>query len=241
MNILVCAKQPIGNYSEHMLYPVDFSSIITAIEIKKKYGGNVTALTLGPEKSKDILKDALALGVDKAVLICDNVDAGSDTLATSRILSKAIEYLGGFDLIICGEKSTDGETGQVPIELASLLKISINCSVTKIKEVNNNSIEIIKKIDNGYAEMQQYIPGIMTVNSNIVEMYRPGLQGLLNIREKGIDILTNNELKIESNKCGIKGSATCVKDLKKIKLDSNCTFFNKDAVSEIVKIIAEKS
>lgn len=136
MRILVCVKQvpeaeevlfhP-GSYTlqreraQMILNPADAACLEIALRIREKCGAHVALLSMGPPGAGQMLRNLAAVGGDAFYLVSDPVFAGADTYATASILSRAIRYLGGFDLILCGDKSTDGETGQVGPELAAML------------------------------------------------------------------------------------------------------------------------
>ncbi|HKL42959.1 MAG TPA: electron transfer flavoprotein subunit beta/FixA family protein, partial [Clostridia bacterium] len=139
MNIIVCIKQ-VPNTNEvkidpkkgtliregvpSIINPEDKHGLEEAIRLKEKVGGKVTVLTMGPPQAKVALKEALAMGADEAILVSDRAFAGSDTLATSYVLSKAIEKIGVFDIIFCGRQAIDGDTAQVGPQIAENLQIS---------------------------------------------------------------------------------------------------------------------
>ena len=106
-----------------MINPADLNAVEEGLCIKDEIGGSVTVLSMGPASTESMLRQTAAMGADQLCLINDPAFAGADTYATAKTLSKAVEYLGGFDLLICGRRSIDGETGQVGPELAALLNI----------------------------------------------------------------------------------------------------------------------
>ena len=98
---------------ESIINPLDLYAIETALRIAEAHDGEVVALSMGPPGAREALREAIAMGCDRAVLLSSKDFAGSDTFATSYTLSQAVRTMGGFDLIICGERATDGDTGQV--------------------------------------------------------------------------------------------------------------------------------
>jgi len=125
----------IRNGVESEVNPFDMYAIEEAIRLKEKHGGQVIAISMGPPQAEYALREALALGCDEAILLTDRKFAGADTLATSYTLSLAISKIKPFDLIICGHKTTDGDTGQVGPELAAWLKIPHGSYIRKIVQV----------------------------------------------------------------------------------------------------------
>ena len=116
--------------------PLDLYAIEAALRLREKHGGTVTAITMGPPNAMFALREAIALGCDDAVLLSARQFAGADTWATSYVLSKAIRKLGDYDLILCGERATDGDTGQVGPGIAAWLDIPMSTFVSKIREVD---------------------------------------------------------------------------------------------------------
>src|SRR5512142_630861 len=109
--------------------PEDLNALEMALEVKERYGGEVTVLTMGPAMAAEVLRDALYRGADRVVLLSDRRFAGADTLATSYTLKCAIEKLGQFDLVLCGRQAIDGDTAQVGPQTAEKLGIpQITCA-----------------------------------------------------------------------------------------------------------------
>ena len=129
--------------------PFDLYAVEEAVRIKEQLGGEVTALSMGPESAKMSLIEALSMGADKAVLLCDRAYAGSDTWATSYALAKAIEKIGGVDLVICGKHAVDGDTAQVGPGIAAKLDIIQATNVSKVEEVSDDVITVSRMNETG--------------------------------------------------------------------------------------------
>ncbi|HUZ17149.1 MAG TPA: electron transfer flavoprotein subunit beta/FixA family protein, partial [Spirochaetia bacterium] len=110
--------------------PLDLYAVEAALRLRERYGGTITALSMGPAGADRSLREVIAMGCDDAVLVTGREFAGSDTLATSRALSRAIGRLGGCDLVISGERATDGDTGQVGPGTAALLDVPLAAYVS---------------------------------------------------------------------------------------------------------------
>jgi len=106
-----------------ILNPEDRNAVETALMLKEKYDGTVTALTMGPPQAEEVLEEIIAMGVDDGILLSDRAFAGSDTLITAFTLSRAVMKIGKFDLIICGRQAIDGDTAQVGPQLAGFLDL----------------------------------------------------------------------------------------------------------------------
>jgi len=109
---------------ESIINPLDLYAIEAGIQLKEKYGAKVTAITMGPPSAVKALREAIAMGCDDGILLSGNEFAGSDTRATSYVLAEAIKKIKAYDLILTGERATDGDTGQVGPGIASFLNLS---------------------------------------------------------------------------------------------------------------------
>ena len=119
--------------------PYDLYAIETALRLKDKYGGEVFALCMGVSSAKQSLIKTIALGVDKAYLLCDKKFAGADTFSTSYVLAEGIKKIDKYDIIICGKQSSDGDTGQVGVEIAEKLALPF---ITNVINVDVQNAEI---------------------------------------------------------------------------------------------------
>ena len=120
-----------------------------ALRIKDKFGGTVTAITMGPQRASDILRECLYMGADSVYLISDRKFAGADTLATSYVLSEAIKKIGNYDLIFAGRQAIDGDTAQVGPQTAEKLNLPQVTYVEEILEMSETHAMIRRKIDGG--------------------------------------------------------------------------------------------
>lgn len=226
MNIIVCIKQ-VPNTNEvkidpkkgtliregvpSIINPEDKHGLEEAIRLKEKVGGKVTVLTMGPPQAKVALKEALAMGADEAILVSDRAFAGSDTLATSYVLSKAIEKIGSFDIIFCGRQAIDGDTAQVGPQIAENLGISQVTYATKF-EMNGELIEIRRALEDGYSVIETKLPVLVTVLDKINKPRYPSIKGVVNAFSKSeIKVLSAVDLSLDETRLGLDGSPTKVK------------------------------
>jgi len=117
---------------EAIVNPLDLYAIEIAIRLRQQYGGEVVGISMGPPKAESALKEAIAMGIDSGILISDKAFAGSDTWATSYVLASAIRRIGEFDVVICGERATDGDTGQVGPGIAGFLELPVATYISRI-------------------------------------------------------------------------------------------------------------
>jgi electron transfer flavoprotein beta subunit len=189
--------------------PFDMYAIEEGIRLKERWGGSVLALSMGPPPAERALRESLALGCDDAVLLSDRKFAGADTLATSYTLSRAIQRIRSFDLIICGHKTTDGDTGQVGPGLAQWLGVPHVSYVRKIVKVTEDAITVERTLENVYEELEIPLPCLITVTKEINEPRLPSFRRKMETRKMTIPVWTAEDLG-EDDRYGLGGSPTRV-------------------------------
>ncbi len=195
-----------------VINPFDLNALEAAVQIKEKLGGSVTAISMGPPQAESTLRDALARGADRAILLTDRRFAGADTLATSYTLAGAVKKLGIFDLILCGEKTIDGDTAQVGAEVAEHLGIPHVAYVDEIKEVSDDRIVVSSKIGRYYYTFALNFPGLITVTKDVNVPRLPKLKDKLRARKAEIEVWNAEDLSEVASveKFGFPGSPTQV-------------------------------
>lgn len=143
--------------------PEDLHALESALEIRDRFGGTVTVLTMGPPKAGDVLRDCLYRGADRAILVTDRRAAGSDTLATSYILSQAVKSVGKFDLVFCGRQAIDGDTAQVGPQIAEKLGVPQITYLEEVVSAEEKSIRVRRNVGNGWEIVQAPVPVLITV------------------------------------------------------------------------------
>jgi electron transfer flavoprotein beta subunit len=148
--------------------PEDLNALELALQIKEKYGGTVTVITMGLPAASNILRDSLFRGADDAILVTDQRCAASDTLATSYILSCAVKKIE-YDIVICGRQAIDGDTAQVGPQLAEKLGIPQITYVEELTELNGKTIKARRNIGAGWQQVQTSLPALLTVTGDANE------------------------------------------------------------------------
>lgn len=179
-----------------------------ALEAALQLGGTVTVLTMGPNKLEEPLKEFLARGAERAVLLTDPQMAGADTLATARALAAAAKQLGPFDLILCGRRAIDGETGQVPGMLAAMLDIPCISSAEKLEQ--EDTLQVSRRLETGTQLLQTGLPAVVSVCEYTYTLRLPGILSMRKARTKSVEKLRAADLDLSPEACGLKGSATKV-------------------------------
>lgn len=238
MEIIVCIKQVISGSkvridpNTHSLIreaefshinPYDLFAINMAVEIRKRYSGSITALTMGPKISEEVLWEALAIGANRAILISDQRLSGSDTLVTSYVLGMGIKRIGKYDLILCGMRTTDSDTGQVGPQLAEELDIPHVTGVESIERIGD--LFRIERISDGFREtMEVFIPALFTISSKT----HVRLPSLIDIQDAfnlyNIECWNLEDIRADPRRVGVCGSSTWVEELVPVAQQKTCTF-----------------
>ncbi len=208
--------------SESIINPLDLYSIELAIRLREKYDGKITAISMGPPTAVEALKEAIAMGIDSAILISDRIFAGSDTWATSFILSEAIKKIADYDLIVCGERATDGDTGQVGPGIAAFLDLPVISYVSSLEQIEDGSCTVNRMVEDGYEVLTSPLPLLLTVVKEVSDPRLPTLGGKLKAKQIDIPIWNNEFLGISAGKVGLKGSPTRVVKISRPQLTRQC-------------------
>jgi electron transfer flavoprotein beta subunit len=165
---------------------------------------------MGPPQAESALKDTIALGYDEAWLATDRAFAGADTWATSYTLGLCIEKLAPYDLVICGLKTTDGDTGQVGPELAENLGVPHVCYVNGITDISEGKIRLTRLLDDGLETLEASLPLVISVSKDINQPRLATLRGKLQARKAEIHKITSKDLDVDASNLGLDGSPTRV-------------------------------
>jgi len=189
--------------------PFDLNALEAAVQIKEKLGGTVTTISMGPPQAEFSVRDTLSRGADRGILLVDRAFAGADTLATSYTLASAIRKLGEFDLIVCGEKTVDGDTGQVGPEIAEWLGIPHVAYVSGIEEIGEK-FTVICDMEGDRYSIESHLPLLITVTKDINMPRLPAFADKLKARKAEIEKWTADDLSsvADPSRFGLKGSPT---------------------------------
>ncbi len=195
-----------------ILNPFDEYAVEEALLLKEKHGGEVHVITMGPPQAIEVLKQAVAMGADKAYLVSDRAFAGADTLATAYTLSLTVRSLGEIDLVICGKQAIDGDTAQVGPGIATRLGIPQLTYVAKVKEVDPQSKRIVveRLLEHGRETVEASLPALMTVVKDINKPRPVSLMGIRKASRAEIPVLTAAAVGADPDRIGLKGSPTWV-------------------------------
>jgi electron transfer flavoprotein beta subunit len=222
MKIVVCVKQvpdtkggvkfkPDGTLDRAamltIMNPDDKAGLEAALRLKDQYGAEVTVVTMGLPKAEEVLREALAMGADKGVLVTDRVLGGADTWATSQTLAGAIRNLE-YDLIITGRQAIDGDTAQVGPQISEHLDIPVISYAQDIK-IDGNSVVVERLYDDRYHVVKAQMPCLVTALAELNEPRYMTPGGIFDAYKEEITVWGRADLKdVEDSNLGLKGSPT---------------------------------
>jgi electron transfer flavoprotein beta subunit len=251
MNIVVCLKQVPGTTEvkidpqtnslirqgiQNIINPFDTYALEEGVRLKEKHGGKVTVITMGPPQADAALREAVSLGADEAVLLSDRAFAGADTWATANTLAKAVLKLG-YDLIICGRQTIDGDTGQVGPEMAEMLNIPFVAYVSKIEEIKEKYLRVSRMVEDGHEILETALPAVITVAKEINVPRLPSLRGIMKSKSVAITTWGIDELGVDANTVGLAGSSTQVIKIFFPQRVSKAEVLTGDAAAQVDKLI----
>jgi len=225
VNILVCIKQvphpdyisqivldPVTNRVRRegipfVINPVDGNAIELGLQAKEKFLGKVIVFSMGPPTARGILEEALAMGADEAVLLCDRSFAGSDTFATARTLAAAIAKFP-FDLILCGNETIDSGTSHVGPQLAEFLDIPHTTNAKSIEFLDERLLLVERSLGHYDVKIEMALPALITVRKESCQPRLPDVIGIMTVAAKELKTYGLGELGLSPEEVGVMGSPT---------------------------------
>lgn len=219
MNVVVCLKQVPDTTAEkklnsefrldrgsveNIINPFDEYAVEEALKLKEGKGATVTALSVGPESAKEALRKAVAMGVEKAVLVTDPALAGSDTLGTAKAIAAALNKLQ-CDVAIFGMASTDAATAQVPAKVAALLNQALLSYASRL-EAGDGSATVRRQTDQGYDVITASLPAVVSVVKGINEPRYPSLKGIMQAKRTQIEAWSLADIGVGADEVGKAGA-----------------------------------
>ncbi len=226
--------------AEGMMNPACKYALEAALSLRNKSGAFITVITMGPPMAEEVLREAIAMGADRGILISDSRIAGADTLATSFTLARAIEKeCADFDLILCGCNTTDSETAQVGPQLTEELDIP-GVTFVDHMELNGKTLRMKRTSDDFLETLEMDLPGLITVTT---QQYQPRYVALSGLQEAFCQVdmirLSADDLGLDPELTGIKGSPTKILDVYSPMENKNNTILEGSA-GKIAKQLFEK-
>lgn len=223
---------------ENEINEADKNTLEAALSLKDIHGGSVTVLSMGPPSFEPYLKLAIAMGADNAILLSDRNFGGADTFATSRVLAEGIKKIGNFDLVLCGEASSDGSTEQVPSSIAEWLGVPQVTYANSLK-IEDSKIVAKRIITGGYEMIETPLPVLISVELGCNTPRFPDFRRK-KWAEKEFKLTTWNlvDLQLAAEEAGALGSRTIVKETKSLPTPPRKGEFLSGSTEEIAKKLA---
>lgn len=196
--------------------PFDLNALEAAVQISENTEAKVTVISMGPPAAEEALREGIARGAHEGILLSDRNFGGADTKATSKTLAAAIKKIGDYDLVIAGEKTVDGDTGQVGPEMAEFLNIPHLSYVSNIKDINKEHMVAKCDIWSGSYLKDAKLPALITVTKDINDPRLPSFKSKMNAKKAEIKVWGMEDLKehLAIEDTGFKGSPTKVKKIE---------------------------
>jgi electron transfer flavoprotein beta subunit len=221
-----------------ILNPFDEYALEEAMKWRDELGGTVTAITMGPPQAEAVLREAVSMGVDDAVLLSDRAFAGADTWATSHTLARAIEKIGTVDIVMTGKQAIDGDTAQTGPGIAASLDWPQITFVGKVRELDADKIVAERYVEGGCEIISSSLPVVITVLKDANTPRLPSLRGKMKSRKIEIPVWGREDLGLPEEEVGLDGSPTRVVKIMTPEIVSNGEIHNGEP-EELAKLIVD--
>lgn len=259
MNMIVCIKQVIDPEAPPASFKIDAASnkvvppqgvspvidpyaeygVEAALKIKDAQGGKITALSLGTNQLRDIVKKPLAMGADELVLLEDEAFDGGDSWSTAYALAMAIKKIGEYDIIFCGREASDWNAGQVGSGIAEILGLP---SVTLVKKIEpaDGKAKLERVTDEGYEVIEVLLPCVVTVSNEIGEPRYPTIKGIMGAKKIEPIIWKPADIGVETSQIGAQGQRTKLQKLFQPVREGKCEIIEGEGPEEAASNLAAK-
>jgi electron transfer flavoprotein beta subunit len=197
----------------NIINPLDKKALEAALRLRGQKGGDVIVVSMAPLNVTAVLREALAMGADRSILLSDVSFAGSDTLATSYIMAEAINKISSYDLILCGDQTLDGGTGQVSSQIAEFLDVPNLIRVSAIEALPGKEYRVRSQIEHGSMWVKIGSPAVLAVGKQINEPRYITLKNILEGEKKEIQVWSSKDLSLAEPWVGLRGSPSQMADL----------------------------
>ncbi|OWV13634.1 electron transfer flavoprotein subunit beta [Micromonospora wenchangensis] len=194
--------------ANNVINEMDEYAIEEALKIKEAHGGEVTVLTMGPDRATESIRKALSMGPDAAVHVLDDALHGSCAVATSKVLAAALGQLNA-DLVLCGAESTDGRVQAMPHMLAERLGVAALTGARKLT-VDGGTLTVERQTEEGYEVVTAATPAVVSVWDTINEPRYPSFKGIMAAKKKPVKTLSLADLGVAPTEVGFEGATSAV-------------------------------
>jgi electron transfer flavoprotein beta subunit len=259
LNMIVCVKQvpdpeiPIAKFKidseakrvvppegiPQVMSTFDEQAVEAALRIKEQSGGKITAISMGGSSTQDVIRHALAMGVDEGIVIGDETYAESNSFYTAYVLGKAIEKIGNYGLVLCGRQAADWDMGGVGSLIAEILNIPIISFVRKVEPIDDK-LKIQKVIEEGYEVIEVFTPAVVTITTELGEPRIPSAWGAITAARKQIPLWQLKDLGIDLSKVGVANARSKLLRLFIPSHDRKCDIIGGESPAEAAMKLAVK-
>lgn len=259
MNMIVCIKQvldpeaPPASFKidaeankvippagiDPVLDPYSAYALEAALRIKDASGGKITAICLGNNLMRDVVKKALAMGADELILLEDEAFADGDSWSTANALAAAIKKIGEYDIIFCGRQAADWGAGQVGPGIAEILGVPALTVAQKV-EVTDGKARVEAITDDGYEVAEVTLPALITVSNELGEVRYPNIKGILAAKKKQPTEWKPADIGLEASQVGAAGRRTKLVKLFQPVREGKCQIIEGETPEEAAVNLALK-
>jgi len=200
-----------------VMNPLDKHALEAGLQLKEAASASVTVISMGPPPAESIVKECMALGADRGILLSDRAFGGADAFATAFTLASGIFKTGPFDLVLCGMASSDGATEWVGPLLANFLSVPVVTMVRRLESTANNVWTLLADWQNGYRRVEVRLPAVITVTRELNRPRALSFSGILKARRKTIEQWDLEALGVPVETVGTKGSPTIVSEMSTVE------------------------
>jgi electron transfer flavoprotein beta subunit len=259
MNIIVCVKQVIDPEAPPSSFKVDAAAnrvvpppgmppvistfdeyaVEAALRIKEKAGGKITALSLGINLLRDVVKKPLSMGVDDLVLLEDPAFVDGDSWSTAYALSLAIKKIGQFDMILCGRQAADWDSGQVGAGIAEILGLP-SVSIARKIEVEGSKAKVERVIPDGFELIEVGLPAVITLSNEHATPRYPNVKGIMTAKRKEPIVWKPADIGADTTKIGASGRRSRIVKLFQPVRESKCEVVTGETPEEAAAKLAQR-
>ena len=258
MNVIVCVKQVIDPEAPPSTFKIDAGgrvmpppgvppvidpygeyAVEAALKVKDTQGGQITAISLGTDHVRDVIKKPLAMGADELILLEDEAFAEGDSWSTAFALAMAIKKVGSYDLILCGREASDWNAGQVGSGIAEILGLP---SVTLVKKIDitDGKVKVERVTPDGYEVLEVTLPAVLTISNEIGEPRYPNIKGIMAAKRKEPTVWKPADLGVEPSQVGGTGRRAKILKLFQPVREGACEIIKGEGLEEAAANLALK-
>jgi electron transfer flavoprotein beta subunit len=259
MHIVVCVKEvpdpeappssfKIDTTNNKVLLPPDVSPVLdpyseyaleAALRLKEAYGGAITAISLGPDLNREVIKKPLSMGADELILLEDEAFADGDSWSTGYALAMAIKKLGDYQLVLCGRQAADWDAGQVGTAVAEILELPAITVARKI-DISDGKARVERVTDDGYEVIESVLPAVVTVSNEIGQPRYPTIRGIMAAKKKQSTVWKPADIGAEPSQVGAAGRRSRLVKLFKPHREGKCEIIPGETAEDAAANLADR-